>query len=166
LSDVRIGNGSANHITHPVFQAHVTLIKGEKIMVDQKIARIFLFIWLSLWIFLLFRNLHGPEGVQPRFRLAGLNFEDRRRQLYGLEFCRFMDFCRQNLPAGSTFLFVGPDDQSVTRPRAYLELYPHMPCDRPDFLLVYQAPGYSAPKTRLYAKYSPENYILMNLEKQ
>ncbi len=135
-------------------------------MKPKKITAIILGVWFSIWLFLLVRSGSGPAGLPAQFRLAGLSFEERRRELYGQEFCRFIDFCRQKLPKGSTFLFVGPNDQSVQRPRAYLELYPLMPCDRPDFLVVYQAPGYSPPNTNLYASFSPGNFILSTLEKR
>ncbi len=123
-------------------------------------------VWFSIWLFLLMRSGFGPAGLPTCLRLAGLSFEERRRELYGREFCRFMDFCQQKLPEGSTFLFVGPDDQSVQRPRAYLELYPHLPCDRPGYLVVYQAPDYSPPNTRMYASFSPGNFILSTQEKR
>jgi hypothetical protein len=131
----------------------------------KKIMVVILAAWLFIWLFLSVRAGLGPSGLPAQFRFAGLSFEERRRELYGREFCQFMVFCRQKLPGGSTFLFVGPDDQSVQRPRAYLELYPHLPCDRPDYLVVYQAPGYSPPNSSMYARFSPGNYILSTLKK-
>lgn len=130
----------------------------------QNIIKLVLILWFSLWLIFFWRKGSGPEGWLEIARLARLDFANRRKAVYGEEFYQFMDFCRRQLPPGSTFVFEGPDNQSTYRPRAYLELYPHMPCDRPEFIIVFQDPAFPIHKNPLLARYSTGNFILKNLD--
>jgi hypothetical protein len=130
--------------------------------IKQQLVSGLLALWVVLWLlFPLLSWVRSKNSWVAYWRLAAVDFETRRKLVYGADFCHYIEFCQAKLPTGATFQFLGPDDDSVTRPRANLLLYPHLPSDRPDFILVYQAADLRALKdTELFATFNGGSFIL------
>ena len=136
---------------------------GQKQIVSTCLA-----LWIGIWLLFQVRSVISPENPFRKIRTLGwMELEERRSFVYGKEFSGFMAFCREKIPANGTFLFLGPDDQAVSRPRAYFELLPRLPNDHPEFLIVYksQASTHSSPGEP-FAAFSPDSYILRQEDRQ
>src|SRR5262245_46420139 len=86
--------------------------------------------------------------------------EARRSDAYGAELYAFLRFCKERLPAGSTFRLVGIDYASIDKVRAFYYLYPNLVAEQAHFILVYRSPGYQENNTYLYASLNSSHFIL------
>jgi hypothetical protein len=98
------------------------------------------------------------------FRLLRADTEARRTDVYGSEFVAFLRFCKEKLPAGSTFRLVGIDYASIEKVRAFYFLYPNLVAEHPQFILVYRSPGHQEANARLYASLNSGTFILRSTE--
>ena len=90
--------------------------------------------------------------------------EARRSDVYGAELYAFLRFCKDRLPAGSTFRFVGIDYASIDKVRAFYYLYPNLVAEQAQFILVYRSPRYQENNTYLYASLNSSHFILRNTQ--
>ena len=123
--------------------------------------RLILALWLPVWFFFLVLPLRKePSRIASMFRLARANAEARRAATYGEEFDAFLRFCKEKLPAGSTFRLVGIDYASIDRVRAFYFLYPNSVAEHAQFILVYRSPGYRESDTQFYTSLNSGSFIL------
>lgn len=134
----------------------------------KQIVSACLALWFGIWLLFQVRSAISPENPFRKIRtLCWMGFGERRSFIYGKEFSDFMSFCREKIPANGTFLFLGPDDQAVSRPRAYLELLPCLPNDHPEFLIVYKSQANIPPSQGdPFASFSPDSFILKQKDRQ
>jgi hypothetical protein len=127
--------------------------------------RFILALWLPVWFFFLVWPLwKDPSKVGNTFRLLRAGTEARRTDVYGSEFVAFLRFCKEKLPAGSTFRLVGIDYASIEKVRAFYFLYPNLVAEHPQFILVYRSPGHQEANARLYASLNSGTFILRSTE--
>ena len=127
--------------------------------------RFILALWLPVWFFFLVWPLRKePSKVASTFRLLRANTEARRADSYGQEFHAFLRFCKEKLPAGSTFRLVGIDYASIDKVRAFYFLYPNLVAEQAQFILVYRSPGYNEDNAHLYASLNSSSFILRSDE--
>ena len=116
-----------------------------------------------MWLFLLFwpgsrnRTLWKEYAV-----LVKGDAEQRRALIYGPDFVEFLDFCKHQLPAGSTFHLAGVDYKDIARVRAFYYLYPCLDSDSPQYTLVFRISGYEVAGSSTYAALDASRYILKN----
>jgi hypothetical protein len=128
-------------------------------------GRFILVLWIPLWIFFLVWPLRkNPSRRVNAFTLIRADTEARRAGAYGEEFHAFLQFCKDRLPAGSTFRLVGIDYASIDKVRAFYFLYPSLVAEQAQFILVYQTPGYREDNTHPYAFLNPGSFILRSLQ--
>jgi hypothetical protein len=94
----------------------------------------------------------------------GADTEARQARAFGEEFHAFLRFCKDRLPAGSTFRLVGIDYASIDKVRAFYFLYPSLVAEQAQFILVYQSPGYREDNTYPYAILNTGSYILKSAQ--
>ena len=127
--------------------------------------RFILALWIPVWFFFLVWPLRkDPSKLVDAFILIGADTEARRAYAYGEEFHAFIRFCRDRLPAGSTYRLVGIDDASIDRARAFYFLYPSLVTERAQFILVYKTPGYRENDTHRYASLNSGTVILRSAQ--
>jgi len=127
--------------------------------------RCILALWIPVWVFFLVWPLRkNPSRLVNEFKMFRADTEARRAEAYGEEFHAFLRFCRDRLPAGSTFRLVGIDYASIDKVRAFYFLYPSLVAEHAQFVLVYQAPGYREDNTHPYAFLNPGSFILRSLQ--
>ena len=123
--------------------------------------RIILALWIPVWFFFLVWPLRrDPSRLLNAFSLIRADTEARRAGAYGEEFHAFLNFCKDRLPAGSTFRLVGIDYASIDKVRAFYFLYPSLVTEHAEFILVYKTPGYRENNTHPYASLNPSSFIL------
>ena len=98
------------------------------------------------------------------FRLVRANTEARRADAYGEEFDAFLRFCKDKLPAGTTFRLVGIDYASIDKVRAFYFLYPNLVAEHAQFILVYRSPGYRESDTHFYTALNSGSFILRSTQ--
>ncbi|MBD3379639.1 MAG: hypothetical protein GF408_04160 [Candidatus Omnitrophica bacterium] len=116
----------------------------------KRVFHMVLGIWTLLWLFFLVRpDKDGQYGELAYFYSHG--YESRVESLLGSGLYEYLRFCRQNLPAGSTYRLEGLGELSVRRVRARYYLWPlRMVGDDPDFIMVYGDTGRKFPGYRFY----------------
>lgn len=105
-----------------------------------------------------------PSRMARTFSLIRTNTEVRQSDAYGKEFHSFLRFCKDRLPAGSTFRLVGVDYASIDKVRAFYFLYPSVVAEHGQFILVYQTFGYREDNAYPYALLNPGSYILKSTQ--
>lgn len=129
--------------------------------------RFILSLWIPVWIFFLVWPLRKePTKLVNTFKLMGAAAEVRQARAFGEEFHTFLRFCKDRLPAGSTFRLVGIDYASIDKVRAFYFLYPSLVAEHPQFVLVYRTPAHREDNTHLYALLSPGNFILKSTQSE
>ena len=123
--------------------------------------RFLLGFWMPVWIFFLVWPLSKePSRLASALRLMRADTEVRRANAYGEEFHTFLRFCKDRLPAGSTFRLVGIDYASIDKVRAFYFLYPSLVTEHAQFILVYRSPDFRESNTHLYASLNSGSFIL------
>ena len=127
--------------------------------------RVILALWLPVWSFFLVWPLwKDPSKVGNTFRLLRADTDARRADAYGEEFDAFLRFCKDKLPAGSTFRLVGIDYASIDKVRAFYFLYPNLVAEHAQFILVYRSPGHQEANAHLYTSLNSGTFILRSTE--
>ena len=127
--------------------------------------RSILALWLPVWFFFLVWPLRKePSIIASMFRLVRANTEARRADAYGEEFDAFLRFCKDKLPAGTTFRLVGIDYASIDKVRAFYFLYPNLVAEHAQFILVYRSPGYRESDTHFYTALNSGSFILRSTQ--
>jgi hypothetical protein len=122
-------------------------------------------LWIPVWVFFLVWPLRkDPARLARTFSLIRTNTEARRSDAYGEDFHKFLLFCKDRLPAGSTFRLVGIDYASIKKVRAFYFLYPSVVAEHAEFILVYQTSGYREENAHPYALLNPGSYILRSTQ--
>jgi hypothetical protein len=127
-----------------------------------KTLRFILALWVPVWIFFLAWPLaKDPARLTYAWRLFRASGEDRRAIVYGEELHEFLRFCKDRLPADSTFRLVGVDYASIDKVRAFYALYPRLvAAERAQFILVYRSPGYEENGAHPLAVLNSGSFIL------
>jgi hypothetical protein len=127
----------------------------------MKFAKGILLVWILVWLISFFRYyVFNPSLLSQYCQLVRTDGEGRRAIVYGIEYCHFLNFCRESLPAHSRFKLVGPPESSLDRVRAHYYLYPLRISDNPDFLVVYKDPSFKTNNTVLFASWDRDSFIL------
>ena len=127
--------------------------------------RVLLAFWIPVWIFFLVWPLcKDPSKWVNALRLIRADTEARRASAYGDEFYAFLRFCKDRLPADSTFRLVGIDYASIDKVRAFYFLYPSLVAEHAQFILVYRSPDYSESNAHLYASLNSGSFILRSTQ--
>ncbi|MBU0571246.1 MAG: hypothetical protein KJ995_04945 [Candidatus Omnitrophica bacterium] len=103
----------------------------------KKTLIVVLIVWTAIWLFFLVR-----EDKDGQYRVLGdlyrSNDETKVKVVYGNDFYDFLEFCRDNIPAGATYEIYGFEKYSIDEVRARYLLFPaRVDTKNPDFKIKY-----------------------------
>lgn len=121
---------------------------------------IFFAVWVSIWAFLIQRELFVKGAANDYRALLSRDAEGKRSYVTGDRLYEFISFCNKNLPQGVPYKIVGLEGDSIDKRRVAYYLYPHLEKADAEFLLVMD--GSSGFKNRydLFSKLDERRYIL------
>lgn len=123
-------------------------------------ARIVLSAWVVLWAAFLVREVFFKKNLRDYRVLFNRTADGKRAYVTGDDLYAFIDYCRRNVPAGSTFAFAGLEDGSLDRRRASYYLYPLREAGDPAFVFVYRVNGYARDGYEPFMKLDDDHVIL------
>ena len=132
----------------------------DAVKVRKNIFRIILIIWVILWVNFIARDLFRKGYIRDYRALIKRDAEGKRSYTYGDRFYEFLKFAKSTIQGKSDYEFVGVDDGSLASRRGIYYLYPCLKKEGPEYLLVYNVPGYRRDGFSLYAKLDNERFIL------
>ena len=116
--------------------------------------------WFVLWVNFLARDLFKKGELKEYARLFKASRYGKYELVYGKRFFEFLTFVNESIPSGSDYNFAGPEPLSLEWRRGVYYLYPSMIADDPEFLLVFEKPGYSAKGYKLFRRLDNARFIL------
>jgi hypothetical protein len=127
-------------------------------------------VWVVLWISFTARELFVKGALKDYKVLLSRSLEGKRAYVTGDKFYGFLTFCRANMPAGVTYGLAGVNkgpgkeniDPSLLERRAFYYLYPYLPTEEPEYILVYEESGIKKDGYYRCAKLDDNSYILKN----
>lgn len=128
-------------------------------MMKKKILTIMFLIWIALWAYFIARGLFKNHYFNDYILLSSRSLEGKRAYVTGERFYEFLTFCNKSLPAGATYAIEGIEYLSIDEKRAIYYLYPHLPSNRADFILVFDC-KYAGEGYEFFAKLDDSRYIL------
>ena len=129
--------------------------------ITQNLFRWIFFLWIGIWgLFWVRPFIIGKSEFTKNLRLFRLSFEERREVVYGRDLCRFLRFCKSQLPVGSRYRLVGLESLSLDFARAVYDLYPCLLSGEPEYLLVYKQPHFLADHFERSAFLDEDSFIL------
>lgn len=129
----------------------------------MKLFKIILAAWVLMWVFSNIRGLiveKDKTTFKDYLNLAFADWEGKRAIVLGKEQYEFIKFCKTNLPDKTNYGLIGIPEDSVDIPRLAYYLYPSLPSQDPDFILVYNQAGFEEKGTDLYAALNKKSFIL------
>jgi hypothetical protein len=118
-------------------------------------------VWLTLWVFFLVREDKDGQYKTLKF-LYTHNTEEKTGYIMGEELYGFLLFCRDNVPAGSTYELTGFKKFSIDEVRARYFLWPlRNTSENPDFKIVYSRKKQRIPGYNTYKQHDGAGYLLV-----
>jgi len=112
-------------------------MKFKNLLVKKNIYLLVVFLWLILWVVFLIKQNKRGEYIQLKF-LYTHNDAERKRFIMGQDLYDFVDYCKEQIPAGKTYKFVGIEGLDMVRARYMLWPAIMDPFD-PEFVLLYKS---------------------------
>jgi len=129
-----------------------------------KIARLILYIiitvWLSLWINFILRDLFKGHALKEYMILVKQDDEGRRSYTFGDDFYQFLKYAKEKIPQACTYSLVGVEQLEIDHRRAVYYLYPLLPSNDAEYILVYKKLGHKNPKYTECFRLDENRYIL------
>jgi len=124
--------------------------------------------WVVLWVSFTARELFVKGAFKDYRILISRSLEGKRSYVTDDKFYKFLTFCRENIPVGAAYSLAGMNkgpgkeniDPSLLERRAFYYLYPDIPEEEGEYLLVYEERGIKRSAYYKYAVLSDNSYIL------
>ena len=129
-----------------------------------KILKIIFLVWVVLWAWFVIRDLFLKANIHDYRFLFGRSLEGKHSYVTGDRLYEFLTFSAAQLPPGSSYSFVGLEPESIENRRAVYYLYPNLEKEDPDYILVYDSPGFKKEKYDLAIKLDESRYIFKKKE--
>jgi len=101
----------------------------------QKILKIFLAVWIALWVGFLARELFVKKNIRDYGILLTRTLEGKRAYVTGDKLYEFLIYCKTKMPEGCTYKIVGMAEGDLESRRAVYYLYPNTRSEDPDFII-------------------------------
>lgn len=117
-------------------------------------------VWVVLWIWFVVRDLFLKDNIDSYRVLLTRSLEGKRSYVTGDRLYEFLKFTAGKLPKEVFYNFIGLTPDSIENRRAVYYLYPLIEKEKPDYILVYDRPGFEEEGYALAAKMDESRYIL------
>ena len=121
--------------------------------------------WVVLWVSFTLRELFVKSNARDYAALFRRSLEGKHAYVTGEDLYRFIAFCRERVPAGSTYKMIGLEDGSIEKPRATYYAYPLIERDDPEYILAFKTAGLPRDGYVLYARFDDMSCILKKQRK-
>lgn len=101
----------------------------------NNIFKIALLVWIVLWAWFIVRELFVKDGIETYKALLDRDLEGKRSYITGDRLYEFLNFCKKNMPEGSSYKMVGLEDGSIDKRRAVYYLYPDLESNEAGYVL-------------------------------
>ena len=125
-----------------------------------RILKITFLVWVALWVWFVVRDLFLKDNINSYRVLLTRSLEGKHSYVTGDRLYEFLTFSAGKIPAGASYDFVGFAPESLENRRAVYYLYPLIEKEKPDYILVYDRPGFEEEGYALTAKMDESRYIL------
>ncbi|MDD3296593.1 MAG: hypothetical protein PHU64_04445 [Candidatus Omnitrophica bacterium] len=127
----------------------------------MKIFKVIVVIWLIIWGWFFLRQFRIDEHLFPTYKkLFSSGNEERRRLVFGENFYDFMKFSKHSIPSGSAYEIVGLEADSVDLVRLVYFMYPCLRSSEPEYILVYEQPGFDDKELGFHSLFDGKSFIL------
>ncbi len=125
-----------------------------------KFLKIVFIVWVVLWVWFVIRDLFLKDNINSYRVLITRSLEGKHSYVTGDRLYEFLAFSTGKLPAGTSYNFVGFEPDSLENRRAVYYLYPLVQKKDPEYVLVYDRPGFEREGYILASKMDESRYIL------
>lgn len=128
-----------------------------------KILKLVFIAWVAMWLLFTIRGPFVKGYVSEYRQLLSRSLEGKRSFMTGDRIYEFIVFCGKNMPQGSSYEIIGmekKDIDPIEKRRAVYYLYPNMEAKNPDFILVYDEPGFAKAGYAVFLRLDGTRYIL------
>ncbi len=125
-----------------------------------KLLKIAFLVWVVLWVWFVLRDLFLKDNINNYRLLFTRSLEGKHSYVMGDRLYEFLTFSAGKLPAGASYSFAGLEPGSIENIRAVYYLYPLIEKEDPEYILVYDRPGFEREGYVPKAKMDESRYIL------
>lgn len=126
----------------------------------KKIVLILFSIWIVLWVNFILRDLFVRGDFADYKVLLTRDRAGKTSYAYGDRLFKFLNFCKESLPEQASYALLGVEKLSLADRHVTYYLYPHIRKENPDFLLIFNTPGFNKEGYRSYKRLNEETFIL------
>lgn len=126
----------------------------------NNILKIAFLVWVILWIWFVVRDLFLKDNMNSYRVLITRSLEGKHSYVTGDRLYEFLQFSSGKLPAHVSYNIVGFEPESLENRRAVYYMYPLIEKDDPDYILVYDKPGFEKAGYVMDSKMDGSRYIL------
>jgi len=130
-------------------------------MNKRLLARLVLFVWVSLWLLFLARP-YVRSGLLKEYAalIRAPSLELKQANVMGEELYDFIKLCGNLMPPHSTYEIIGLGDDTLAYRRVVYYLYPDIPAPSPEFLLIYKTKNFQKAGYGMFKDLKEEKSIL------
>jgi hypothetical protein len=122
--------------------------------------RLILVFWLVLWVNFIARDFYKKGYARDYSVLARSDARGKHAHTYGERLFALLEYAKGHLPDEARYALVGIKEFSLDSRRAIYYLYPHRKAEHPEYLIVFDRPGFTEAGYRLFAQLDTERFIL------
>ena len=117
-----------------------------------------------MWVWFVVRDLFLKDNINSYRVLITRSLEGKHSYVTGDRLYEFLIFSSGKIPAGASYDFVGFAPESLENRRAVYYLYPRIQKESPEYILVYDQPGFEREGYALVSLMDESRYIIKRKE--
>jgi hypothetical protein len=126
----------------------------------HKLLKVAFLVWTVLWVWFVVRDLFLKDNFNSYRILLARSLDGKHSYVTGDRLYELLKFASGKIPAGSSYNFAGLEQDSIENKRAIYYLYPLIEKEDPEYILVYDKPGFEKKGYVLMEKMDESRYIL------
>ncbi|MFA7676536.1 MAG: hypothetical protein WCY34_00010 [Candidatus Omnitrophota bacterium] len=127
----------------------------------MKFFKVIIVVWIIIWAWFFLRQFRINENLFSTYKnLLFSGNEEKRRLVFRENLYDFIKFSKQSIPPGSAYEVVGLEADSVDLVRLVYSMYPCLRSQEPEYILVYEQPGFNNKESNLHSLFNGKSFIL------
>jgi hypothetical protein len=110
----------------------------------KRIFTLIFIIWVVMWAAFTVRELVAKKQLKEYKTLFCLSLQGKYAHITGKELYELVALANTVFPEGAGYKLIGLEEGSIEKRRAAYYLYPAVEKEDPDYLVVYNMPGFRA----------------------